>query len=157
MSLEDFAIRKEAATLASHVQWRHREATEQLLRCPLLLMVPMLALLTGFFATTSRCATQDEHLDLVDARAKLPQAAAYRDRHQAPGVYAVPDQAGNERHSMSANAKNPDFYSKNKRFVDGPARERSPHHGLHTPTTGDTGVEKARTLLAFRRYLANRG
>jgi hypothetical protein len=62
--LRNFATRKEAPTLASHVQWRHREATE--------------------------------HLDLVDARRRLPQAADYRDRRQSPGVYAVFDPAGNE-------------------------------------------------------------
>jgi hypothetical protein len=79
-------------------------------------MVPMLAL-HRLLATTLRGNTQYEHLDLVDARTKLPQASDYRDRHQAPGVYAVLDPAANEMHVRdSGTAK---FYSKNKRLADG--------------------------------------
>src|SRR5262245_36543511 len=84
-----------------------------------LILTLTLVVLTGSHAARSRGVTQDDHLDLVDAKGNIRKPPDYRDRYQAFGTYTVLDAKGNEMHYTYASPGTAEYYRKNRRFADG--------------------------------------
>ena len=138
LTVEDFATREDASTLASRVQWMPDERHRRAMTIRYSILAFSLVLLTAFLAATRQGGAQFDHLDLVDAKGNIRKPADYRDRYQMLGVYTVLDPKGNEMHYTYASPGTAEFYRKNKRFADGTVLVKEVLATSHARlTTGD--------------------
>lgn len=93
---------------------------------------------TTFLAVVARGQAPYGQIDVVDGKGNIRRPAAYRDRYQTLGVYAVLDPKGNEMHYTYASPGTAEFYRKNKKFADGTVLVKEVFATNHARlTTGD--------------------